>query len=81
MVRKMLGIGYIPLLIIMPNCTCNTVVPVLGDPFCERPPAVYGHVINFPIHFNVQISGHLPNADNHLLVVRTCYSGQCKQIQ
>ena len=26
------------------------------------------------------ISGHLPNADSHLLVVSTCYNGQCKQM-
>ena len=63
----------------------DTVVPVLGDPHRERPPAVYGHVINVPTHFNVKlpaIGGHLPNADadSHLLVVRTCYNGQCKQI-
>ena len=32
-----------------------TVVPALGDPRRERPPAVYGHVINFPTHFNVPI--------------------------
>ena len=25
-----------------------TVVPALGDPRRERPPAVYGHVINAP---------------------------------
>ena len=44
-----------------------------------------GHLINVPIHFNVKlppISGHLPNADtdSHLLVVSTCYNGQCKQM-
>ena len=64
----------------------NTVVPALGDPCRERPPAVYGRVINVPTHFNVKlpvIGGHLPNADadSHLLVVRTCYNGQCKQMQ
>ena len=32
-----------------------TVVPALGDPRRERPPAVYGHVINIPTHFNVPI--------------------------
>ena len=63
-----------------------TVVPALGDPCRERPPDVYGHVINVPTHFNVKlpaIGRHLPNADAdiHLLVVRTCYNGQCKQIQ
>ena len=62
-----------------------TVVPALGDPRRERPPAVYGRVINVPRHFNVKlpvIGGHLPNADadSHLLVVRTCYNGQCKQM-
>ena len=51
----------------------RTVVPVLGDPRRERPPAVYGHVVNVPTYFNVKlplISGHLPNADadSHLLV-------------
>ena len=61
-----------------------TVVPALGDPRRERPPAMYGHVINVPTHFNVKlpaIGGHLPNADadRHLLVVRTCNNGQCKQ--
>ena len=33
----------------------NTVVPALGDSRRERPPAVYGHVINAPTHFNVPI--------------------------
>ena len=46
---------------------------------------MYGHVINVPTHFNVKlpaIGGHLPNADadSHLLVVRTCYNGQFKQM-
>ena len=63
----------------------RTVVPALGDPRRERPPAVYGHFVNVPTHFNVKlpvISGHLPNADadTHLLVVSTCYNGQCKQM-
>ena len=63
----------------------GTVVPALGDPRRERPPAVYGHFVNVPTHFNVKlplISGHLPNADadSHLLVVSTCYNGQCKQM-
>ena len=61
----------------------TTVVPALGDPRRERPPAVYGHFVNVPTHFNVKlpvISGHLPNADSHLLVVSTCYNGQCKQM-
>ena len=63
----------------------GTVVPALGDPRRERPPAVYGHFVNVPTHFNVKlplISGHLPNADadSHLLVASTCYNGQCKQI-
>ena len=62
-----------------------TVVPALGDHRRERPPAVCGHLINVPTHFNVKlppISGHLPNADadSHLLVVSTCYNGQCKQM-
>ena len=63
--------------------TPTTVVPALGDPRRERPPAVYGHFVNVPTHFNVNlplISGHLPNADSHLLVVSTCYNGQCKQM-
>ena len=62
----------------------STVVPALGGPCRERPPVVYGHVINVPIHFNVKlpvIGGHLLNADSHLLVVRTCYNGRCKQVQ
>ena len=64
---------------------CCTVVPALGDPRRERPPDVYGHVIKVPTHLNVKlpaIGGHLPNAeaDSHLLVVRTCYNGQCKQM-
>ena len=53
-----------------------TVVPALGDPRRERPPAMYGHITNVPTHFNVKlpaISGHLPNADSHLLVVSTWY--------
>ena len=44
----------------------TTVVPALGDPHRDRPPAMYGHIINVPTHFNVKlpaISGHLPNAD------------------
>ena len=62
-----------------------TVVPAFGDPRRERPPDVYGHVIKVPTHLNVKlpaIGGHLPNADadSHLLVVRTCYNGQCKQM-
>ena len=64
---------------------CATVVPALGDPRREQPPDVYGHVIKVPSHLNVKlpaISGHLPNADaeSHLLVVPTCYNGQCKQM-
>ena len=50
----------------------------------RQQPAVYRHVITHHIHVNVilqQISRHgLPNADSYLLVVRTCYNGQCKQI-
>ena len=62
-----------------------TVVPALGDHRRERPPAVCGHIINVPTHVNVTlppISGHPPNADadSHLLVVSTCYNGQCKQM-
>ena len=37
------------------SVSSNTVVPALGDPRRERPPAVYGHVINVPIHLNVPI--------------------------
>ena len=67
------------------NFRCNTVVPALGDPRRERPPAMYGHIINVPAHLTVKlpaISGHLPNADanRHLLVVSTWYNGQCKQM-
>ena len=67
------------------HCGDITVVPALDDPRRERLPDVYGHVINVPTHFNVKlpaIGGHLPNADadSHLLVVRTCYNGQCKQM-
>ena len=63
----------------------DTVVPALGDPRRERPPAVYGHFVNVPTHFNFKlplINGHLPNADtdSHLLVVSTCYNGQCKKM-
>ena len=61
----------------------TTVVPVLGDPRRERPPAVYGHFVNVTTHFKVKlpvINGHLPNADSNLLVVSTCYNGQCKQM-
>ena len=62
-----------------------TVVPALGDPRRERPPAVYGHFVNVPTRFNVKlplINGHLPHADadSHLLVVSTCYNGQCRQM-
>ena len=63
----------------------SRVVPALCDTRRERPPAVYGHVINVPTCFSVKlpvIGRHLPNADadSHLLVVRTCYNGQCKQM-
>ena len=63
----------------------STLVPALGDPRRERPPAVYGHFVNVPTHFDVKlpvINGHLPNADadSHLLVVSTCYNGQFKQM-
>ena len=60
---------------IQPYFVCSTtVVPALGDPRRERPPAMYGHIINVPTHFNVKlpaISGHLPNADadSHSLAV------------
>ena len=40
-------------------------------------------LINVPTPFNTElpaIGGHLSKADSHLLVVRTCYNGQCKQI-
>ena len=33
----------------------RAVVPALGDPRREWPPAVYRHVINVPTHFNVPI--------------------------
>ena len=67
------------------HCYLRTVVPALGDPRRERPPAVCGHFVNVPTHFKVNlpvISGHLSNADadSHLLVVSTCYNGQCKQM-
>ena len=78
---------YLCLLCVLHVCmrVCYTVVPALGDPRRERPPVVYGHFVNVPTHFNVKlplISGHLPNADadSHLLVVSTCYNGQCKQM-
>ena len=63
----------------------TAVVIALGDHRRERPPAVYGHVINVPTHSNVKqtaISGHLPNTDavSYLWVVRTCYDGQCTQM-
>ena len=74
-----------PVMMIMSCTECITVVPALGDPCRERPPAVYGYFVNVPKHVNVKlplISGHLPNADadSHLLVVSTCYNGQCKQM-
>ena len=75
-----------PTLVIWPNTEMrHTVVPALGDPRRERPPALCGHFVNVPTHFKVKlpvISGHLPNADadSHLLVVVTCYNGQCKQM-
>ena len=67
------------------SMTVQYLVPALGDPRRERPPAVCGHFLNVPTHFEVKlpvISGHLPNADadSHLLVVCTCYNGQCKQM-
>ena len=63
----------------------TTVVSALGDPRRERPPGVNGHVIKVPTHLNVKlpaIGGHLANADtdSHLVGVRTCYNGQCKQM-
>ena len=63
----------------------GTVVPALGDPRRERPPAMYRHLINVPTHLNVKlpaISGHLPNADadSHMLVVSTWYNGQCQHM-
>ena len=63
----------------------STVVPALSDSSRERPSDVYGHVINGPTHLYVKlpaIGGHLHNADvdSHLLVVRTCYDGQGKQM-
>ena len=67
----------------MTNNTGSTVVPALGDSRREWPPAVCGHFVNVPTHFKVKlpvISGHLPNADSHLLVISTCYNGQCKQM-
>ena len=72
-------------LITLQTLFAYTVVPALGDPRRERPPAVYGHFVNVPTHFNAKLpvlSGHLPNADadSHLLVVSTCYNGQCKQM-
>ena len=62
-----------------------TIVPALGDPRREQSPDVYGHIINVSTHPNVKlpaIDGHLPNADAdfHLLVVRTCYHGQFRQM-
>ena len=70
---------------IHPYTYLSTVVPALGDPRRERPPAVCGHFVNVPTHFKVKlpvIGGHLPNADadSHLLVVSTCYNGHCKQM-
>ena len=68
---------------INPQHILYTVVPALGDPRRERPPAGYGHFVNVPTYFNVKlplINGHLPNADSHVLVVSTCYNGQCKQM-
>ena len=66
-----------------PRTVWCTVVPALGDTRRERPPVMYGHIINVPTHFNVKvpaISGHLPDADadSHLLVVSTWYNGQCQ---
>ena len=63
----------------------NTEVPASGDPRRERPPGVYGHVTEVQTHINVKlnaIGGHLANADtdSHVLVVRTCYYGQCKHM-
>ena len=44
-----------------------TVLPVLGDSRRERPPDVYGHLINVPTHLNIKlpaIGGHLLKEDN-----------------
>ena len=63
----------------------HTEVPTLGDPFVSGH-LLCGHLINVGLtYFNVKlptISGHLPNADthSHLLVISTCYNGQCKQM-
>ena len=59
----------------------STVVPALGDPRRERPPAVYGHFVNVPTNFNVKlplISGHLPNADadSHIHVKSPGFAGR-----
>ena len=32
-----------------------TVLPALGDPRRERPPAVYGHFVNVPTQFNIKL--------------------------
>ena len=54
------------------------------EPCRERPAAVYGHVRNVEIHFNVklpQISRHLPNMESHPLAVNTsAIHGHCKPI-
>ena len=77
--RPFLHIQYALIVPCIHSSTC------LERPRRDRPPDVYGHIINVPTHFNVKlpaIGGHLPNADadSHLLVVRTCYNGQCKQM-
>ena len=67
------------------NCCIlgSTVVPAMGDPRREQSPAGYGHVVSVPTHLPVtfpKTGGHLPDANSHLLVVRTYYNGQCKQM-
>ena len=52
-----------------------TVVPALGDPRRERPPAMYGHAINVPTQCNVHIrpSDERPPAMyGHFCLVRWC---------
>ena len=48
--------------------TANTVVPALCDPRHERPPSVYGHVINVR---HISTLNYLPSADTRLTRTQT----------
>ncbi len=54
-------------------------VYLCSDHYSQWPFSIFIFNVSFKLP---AIGGHLPNADadSHLLVVRTCYNGQCKEI-